>query len=164
MTFQNISHSNWSISFWRGCLPFVRDRCNRFWKTPRASRLNGSFSTLLTAIVPSGCDIEVSYDTSTPFFCAAKLIAISSYSVSPYCLSVKYTQINKKLWAGNPSPFPYQLSEIAKRMSMSDIVHLSARGTPFLSTEGYLLQNDVRGSVPVRCFQVIPHLSLGCEC
>lgn len=85
------------------------------------------------------CLTEVSYDTSTPFFCASKLIAVSDYSVSPYSLTVKFTQINKKHWAGNPSPFPYQLSEIAKRISMSDIVHMSARGTPFVSTEGYLL-------------------------
>lgn len=88
------------------------------------------------------CNIEISYDTSTPFWLMSTLSAISAFNLSPQSTAIVNKQIDKQSWVDSVEPFPYKGSKIGQLVTKGDVIYRHENGKLCVSDLGYLiLQN-----------------------
>jgi len=86
------------------------------------------------------CTIQVSYDTSTPFFMAGtKLSALDRPTLSASTLRIPSYQIDKASWANSREKFPYKFSTISQFLRKGDIIRRDWTGATGPDNLGYLM-------------------------
>ena len=106
--------------------------------TPMAAVFLSTIKSALNMRFQNNCEIEVSYDSRTPFLHATNLEFFKEKSAqAPFLLTTE--KVVKSIWCDDPSDFPTQASSISKRMKKNDIVFSGWKKQADTNNMSYLL-------------------------
>lgn len=104
------------------------------------------------------CDIEVSFDTSTPFLLGGKhLTMLLDAVISPSRMTTPNLPLNKgtqKQWMNSKQPLPCTSTKISQHVSKGDIVR-NFQGTPWIDETSYLILQNHNVEVAINAYDEV---------
>lgn len=106
------------------------------------------------------CDVEVSFDTSTPFLLGGKHLSISLDPViTPQRMTIPNMPIDKEKqqeWMNNPEPLPCTSTKISQYVKKSDVVNCyKHKNEPWIDETSYLILQNHNVEIAIKAYEQV---------